>query len=88
MSSAYPVLIILAGAQLVNVACGPVGLALTMTGHERTVFRAQLLSSVFAILLLPPAISSSGATGAAIVMALALIFWNVCLLRSEKNHVG
>ena len=88
VSSAYPVLIILAGAQLVNVACGPVGLALTMTGHERTVFRAQLLSSVFAILLLPPAISSSGATGAAIVMALALIFWNVCLLRSEKNHVG
>lgn len=87
VSSAYPVLAILTIAQLVNVACGPVGLALTMTGKQRTVFRAQSLVSLSAVLLLPPAIGIAGATGAAIVMALALASWNIWLLRSENSHV-
>lgn len=87
VSSAYPVLVILTIGQLVNVACGPVGLALTMTGKERTVFRAQSVASLFAVLLLPPAIWVAGATGAAIVMALTLAFWNIWLLRSENSHV-
>jgi O-antigen/teichoic acid export membrane protein len=72
-------LVILAGAQLVNVAFGSVGLLLTMSGHEHDALfglaAGLVLNAVAAALLIPP----YGATGAAAASALGLVAWNMLL---------
>ena len=88
VSLAAAPLAILAGAQLVNVAFGSVGLLLTMSGHERDALMglaiALVLNVIVAILLIP----RYGATGAAVASALGLIAWNVLLALRVRQRVG
>ena len=72
-------LIILAAAQVVNVAFGSVGMFLTMSGHEKDTLTGQtaaLFLNVLAALILIPAL---GAEGAAYAAAIGLVTWNIIL---------
>ena len=72
-------LVVLAAAQVVNVAFGSVGMFLIMSGYERDTLTGQtialLLNIAAAYLLIP----SYGADGAAYAAALGLATWNVVL---------
>lgn len=73
-----PCVILLIG-QSVNLSCGPAGLALNMTGHERRTVKGMALgaglSLVGCFVLVPPL----GMVGAAIATASAIIAWNLYL---------
>lgn len=81
-------LAIMAGAQLVNVAFGSVGLLLTMSGHERDALiglvAGLVLNAVAALVLIP----RYGATGAAVASALGLVAWNVLLAIRVHQRIG
>lgn len=79
---------ILAFGQLVNLATGPVGTILVMTGHERIVRNSMAKSAALNLvgnLVLVPAY---GAIGAAASTALALAFMNVALWVNVRNRLS
>jgi O-antigen/teichoic acid export membrane protein len=80
-------LIILVLGQWINVACGSVGLVLSMCGHEKTVLREQTLALGIAGVSLPPVILVAGVTGASVVMAVALALWNLRLLGAMRRQL-
>lgn len=71
---------ILCLGQLINAACGSVGLILNMTGHEhdtaRAVFVSGILNAVFCLILIP----NFGIEGAAISAAISMAIWNLRLV--------
>ena len=73
-------LTILVLAQLGNILSGPVGVLLTMSGHERKVLLGQGVSLVFSVALGILLIPSLGATGGALSAAVGMICWNFILL--------
>ena len=81
-------LAILAGAQLLNVACGSVGLLLTMSGHEHDALTGLavglVLNAAFALVLIP----RFGATGAAMASAIGLVAWNLLLAIRVYRRIG
>jgi O-antigen/teichoic acid export membrane protein len=66
------VLIILAVGQIVNLATGPVGPLLVMSGHQKEWFRITLLFLIADIGLLMVLIPISGIVGAAIVTSVSI----------------
>jgi O-antigen/teichoic acid export membrane protein len=72
-------LAVLAAAQLFNVAFGPVGMFLVMSGFERDTLKGQVIAlcvnAILAILLVP----RLGAEGAAYASAAGIITWNLLL---------
>jgi O-antigen/teichoic acid export membrane protein len=81
-------LAILAVGQLVNVACGPVGVVMTMTGQERIAARvigvAAIANLVAGALLIPV----WGVQGAAIGAVISMIVWNVLLVFEARRRLG
>jgi len=71
------VLIILSIGQLINVSTGSVGYLLTMTGHERTMHRIMLFSSLIGLSSSVILISQYGIIGASISVTLALSVQNL-----------
>lgn len=65
---------ILAVGQLVNMATGPIGSILIMTGHERYSMVFAIVAVIAAAILLPLLTPALGITGAAIVSASVLSF--------------
>lgn len=80
-------LVILVLGQWINVACGSVGLVLSMCGHEKIVLREQALALGMAGVSLPPVIVVAGVTGASVVMAVALALWNLRLLGAMRRQL-
>lgn len=78
-ASASTALVILALAQLVNAAIGPVGVLLMMTGGERRAAAAMAFSLALGAAVTLALAHRLGATGAAIGSAGALMTWNVML---------
>lgn len=81
-------LMILAVAQFVNVITGSVGNLLIMSGHERDMRNAVLVSGLLAMagaLLLTPRF---GVTGAAIATALAVASQNLLAVHLVKRRLG
>lgn len=78
-TAAYPCLLILGAAQLVNIGTGSVANILNMTGLEQWVFRAGILSTLLNILLNLLLVPQIGITGAAIATATSVITWNFIL---------
>ena len=76
---------ILAIAQLVNAASGPVGHLLAMTGHAPVALRGQLLALATNVCVGAALIPSQGAQGAAIAMAVGLVLWNLALLLQVRK---
>ena len=81
-------LAIVAAGQLVNVATGPVGYLLTMTGHHGAMRRVTaIFAGVFVLmnsLLIPP----FGVTGAAVAFAISLTLLNLSLLWLVRQRLG
>jgi O-antigen/teichoic acid export membrane protein len=76
---------IVAGAQIFNAACGPVGMLLTMRGRSRAALAGQLaglvVSSALGLWLIP----DHGALGAAISMAGGIVAWNLVMLAQLRT---
>jgi len=73
--AAWP-LAILALGQLINVAFGPVGFFLSMSGFERDSLMGQLFGLVANLLLALVLIPKYGALGAALSVSIGLVVWN------------
>ena len=67
----------LAAAQFFNVATGPVGAMLLMSGNERAQAKNESLGALVNILLAALLIPEHGMTGAAVASATAIVFKNV-----------
>jgi len=78
----------LAGAQVVNAACGPAGLLLTMSGHASRAVGPQVLGLAVNLALGALLIPERGAEGAAIAMAGGITAWNLAMLVLVVRRVG
>ncbi|PKH03426.1 flippase [Psychromonas sp. MB-3u-54] len=77
--SAYPLLVILCIGQAVNVLMGSVGLVLNMTNNEKYSLRSLLITLFISVVLLVFLIPNYSAIGAALVVSIGLILWNVLM---------
>ena len=68
---------ILAFSQLINVGCGSVGYLLLMSGFEKKVQKASLLTTIISVFLIVLLIPTYGHVGAAIGTATGIIFFNL-----------
>ncbi len=75
----YIPFVILAIGQLINVLTGSPGVLLTMSGHERVVFKTALLASILGLMTSLIAIQSYGAAGAALGYAVGIITNNIAM---------
>ena len=76
---AFKPLVILVGAQLINVFFGQTGMYLSMSGYEKETLKGQVLALIFLFLSALVLIPSFGATGAALSVAIGIITWNTVL---------
>jgi O-antigen/teichoic acid export membrane protein len=72
-------LAILAIGQLFNSAAGPVGLFLSMTGHEKDALNGIIMSAVLNLVLNAVLIPPFGIVGSAIATAFSYLMWNLLL---------
>jgi O-antigen/teichoic acid export membrane protein len=75
-------------SQLVNSLAGPVGLLMTMTGHQNQAARiiggAAALNVVLNLALIP----LFGIVGAAVATTVSMVVWNVLLVIAVRNKLG
>ncbi|HEX2728945.1 MAG TPA: polysaccharide biosynthesis C-terminal domain-containing protein, partial [Rubrobacteraceae bacterium] len=87
-SSGWPVIVVIAAAQLFNSSVGPTARLLAMTGHQKAVMVSTLGSAGIAVatslLLVPP----FGILGAAAATATALVAANVATLFFVRRRLG
>lgn len=79
---------IVAAAQIVNAAFGPVGMLLTMRGRANAALAGQVAGLAVNCLLGVILIPAYGALGAAVSMAIGIVAWNVVmagLIRHEPR---
>jgi O-antigen/teichoic acid export membrane protein len=81
-------LIVLLSGQLINAATGPVGYLLAMTGYERRMVIVVLGAAVVDFLLSLMLVPWFGMTGAALASMLAIVFWNLWLVRIARGELG
>lgn len=79
---------ILAIGHFINVATGPVGYILNMTGHEKLMRNIALIINLIGLLLLLLFIPMLGALGASIVLAIALIVQNLLAIYFVRLKLG
>ncbi len=84
---AAPLLLPLAGAQLVIAASGSVGFLLSMTGHQRDALRAVNGCAALTVILNVALIPSLGAWGAAIGMLVATAARSLALTYLVRNRL-
>jgi O-antigen/teichoic acid export membrane protein len=76
----WPVLIVLAGAQMINAGVGPVGFMLTMTGRQKLELLNSLVLGVLNVILNIILILKFGVLGAAIATGISLGVVNLARL--------
>ncbi|MFQ5536395.1 MAG: lipopolysaccharide biosynthesis protein [Gemmatimonadota bacterium] len=86
--AAYPVLAILCAAQVVNAACGPVALLLSLTGHARETARVMAAGLVLLAAGVAWAAPRFGIVGAAAVSGTVLAGWNLSLVFLSRIRLG
>ena len=87
-ASAYPVLLILAGAATFDAIAGPTGYFLQMSGHEKTYLKIMSLTYLGVVALQFALAPHFGSLGIAIPTALAVIVWNACAVAVLRRKVG
>lgn len=85
---AYIPLLILLTGQLINSATGSVGLLLNMTGYEREVARAMMLTAVLTLILNLLFIPAWGIIGSSLATSISMITWNVLLWWTVRKKLG
>lgn len=86
--AAFWPLAILCVGQLINVGAGPVGLVLSMTGHEADAARMAGAAAVINIALNLVLIPKFGGVGAATSTGITMFVWNGLMLISVRNRTG
>ena len=81
-------ILIVAVSQVFAAACGPVGLLLSMTGHQRTVVRCRVAGLAVNLALGFLLIPGQGAEGAALAFAAGTLVWTVFMLIAVKRRLG
>ncbi len=81
-------MLVLGAGEVVNAAFGPVGLLLSMAGHEGDTLRGVGVAVIVKILLCAALIPILGALGAALAAAAGTIVWNVLLWLRVRDHWG
>jgi len=81
-------LAILCVGQIINVGMGPVGMLLTMTGHERDALFCIGVSGVLNFGLSIVLIPGWGASGAAAAACVSLVVWNFLMAFSAYRRLG
>lgn len=79
---------VLVVSQIVNVAFGPVGLALTLSGFERQAFAGQLAGLLFSVSITVMLVREWGAVGAAVGAFAGLLVWNIWMAFQVSRHWG
>ena len=79
---------VLVVSQMVNVAFGPVGLALTLSGFERQAFTGQLLGLMMSLSVTVILVGECGAAGAAVGAFAGLLVWNIWMAFQVRRHWG
>jgi len=82
------VLQILTVGQTINVASGPVGYLLMMTGHERQAAAVMGGSALLNFVLNAAFIWQWGMIGAAVATAVSMAVWNLTMLSLVYKHLG
>lgn len=85
---AYPALLCLTIAQLVNVSCGPVGPLMMTTGGHREYAYTMGAACLINVVATPIAIYFAGMLGAAIVNLIGTVIWNVALVVQVRRRLG
>lgn len=83
-ASNSPLLILCVGGVLYSLL-GPAVVVLNMTGHERRVTRAFMVSVAALLLLATPLVYFHGATGAAFASALAMVVGNLIMWKDARR---
>ena len=81
-------LLILIAAQIINLASGPIGNLIMMSGLEKSGLRIDAVLTVFGTALQILLIPFFGLIGAAVASAVTLVFSNACLLIVARRHLG
>ncbi|MGF1470164.1 MAG: flippase [Rubrobacteraceae bacterium] len=84
----WPVIVIIAAAQLFNSSVGPTARVLAMTGHQRMVMTATISSAITAVVLNFLLVPSFGILGAAAATATALVVSNSLSLFFVHRFLG
>jgi O-antigen/teichoic acid export membrane protein len=84
----WPVIVVIAAAQLFSSSVGPTARVLAMTGHQRMVMFATLGSAVAAVALNLVLIPGFGIYGAAAATAGSMVLVNVLTLISVRRYLG
>lgn len=79
---------VLAIGQAFNVAAGPTGMLLNMTGHERLSAMGVGLSMLLNIVLNAALVPRYDALGAAVATTISVMTWNVLLLYWVRKRLG
>ena len=79
---------VLVVSQMVNVAFGPVGLALTLSGFERQAFAGQLAGFIISLSVTVMLVGRWGATGAAVGAFAGLLIWNMWMALQVRKQWG
>ena len=78
----------IAAAQVLNAACGPVGLLLTMTDKAGSAVWPQIVALAVNVALGAILIPGQGAIGAAMAMAGGIVVWNLAMLITVRRRMG
>jgi O-antigen/teichoic acid export membrane protein len=81
-------LLILVGAQFVNLVYGPVGNLAMMSGLERYGLRLNTITTCVGLTLEVLLVAFFGLVGAALASAVAWVLLNAFLLRAIRSHLG
>ena len=73
-------------SQMVNVAFGPVGLALTLSGFERHAFTGQLAGLLVSVSITVLLVGRWGDVGAAVGAFGGLLVWNIWMAYQVRRH--
>ena len=85
---AYQAMLLLVVGQIINASCGPVGLLVTMTGHEREASLVMGAALALDILLNAVLVPSFGFMGASCATAVSIAFWNVALMILGRKRLA
>lgn len=87
-SDYYVALLILAGSQVVNSACGQTAFVMNMTGNERVLTRQVLWATIVPLGSIPILCPYLGVNYAAFAIALALTLWNLQAALWARRNLG
>jgi len=85
---AEPIMYILLVSVIINASAGPVGHLLIMTNNERHHFRAMVVGTIVQGMLLPIIVPRMGGVGAAIVVLISTLIWNVLMIECVHRRLS